>query len=276
MTARVASWALAAALWSTSFNVATAQGTSEEQALVLAQRAALRFESGNFAAAVTLLREAISLHETPALQLNLARTLVRLERWQDARDAYARYLVLAPESPSRVEIQRLVVELDERVTPSIVEPPGENNAAEPDAIEAPAAPAARRSTGPWILSGGGVALAAVGVPLTLVSRSAARQARSAPSQQAAVQPASDARSFAIAANVLYSVGGALVLTGVLWRLLSRREPQSVSVEVFPGGASVRGQLVLNQATCERSIRRRLSGGRKGAPPRAGGSQAEKS
>ena len=238
-------------------SLGAAQATHEEQALVLARRAAHRFQAGDFGTAATLLREAIALHETAALHINLARTLNRLERWQEARDAYLRYLVLEADSESRLEVEEAIRELDERIAsteaPEPWAPPEVRSAEDmqgPEVVEASPAldeetalVAPNRNRAPWFVLGAGILVVTAGIPLSVLSGSAAERARSAPNQVAADDPAREARTFAITADVLYAVGGAAALSGLIWGLLTRGSDEGeVSLQVYPGGAAVRARF----------------------------------
>ncbi len=53
--------------------------------------------------------------DSPKLHYNLARTLERLDRLEEATGAYGRYLELAPRARDRAEVERLVESLKERL-----------------------------------------------------------------------------------------------------------------------------------------------------------------
>jgi tetratricopeptide (TPR) repeat protein len=71
-----------------------------------------RYEAGDYQGALDQFQQARIIRELPALDYNIARCHERLERWQDAIDAYERYLRGAPDAEdapdarARVEVLR--------------------------------------------------------------------------------------------------------------------------------------------------------------------------
>jgi len=91
---------------------------------------------------------------------------------------------------------------------------------------------------PWIVAGVGIAAAATGVVMGLEARSHHDSATNAEFANDAARLNKQARTFALAANVLFVSGGALVVGGASWGIIDRA-----------GGSSDRGaegaMLVVN-------------------------------
>lgn len=102
--------------------------------------------------------------------------------------------------------------------PALAEPPPP-----PPAITAPPpqpAPDEGPSYAPWLLAGAGVAVLAVGIGFGASSRSARRSAATEPHTLEELQDLEDrAIGHGIAANVMFGVGGAGVLGGLIWWLV---------------------------------------------------------
>jgi hypothetical protein len=75
---------------------------------------------------------------------------------------------------------------------------------------------------PWLIAGGGGVVLGGGVLLGYLSQARHDAAVDEPVQQEAQDLQDQARSFATWANVSYVVGGAAVIGGVTWALLTRQ------------------------------------------------------
>jgi len=146
--------------------------------------------------------------------------------------------VAQPEAPVEVEV---VLE------------PQEGAVGGPDVAEtsAPPPPEPRAGTtgwASWTALGAGTALLAGGAVLGVLSRQAeqdrddlvARSRDDLISHDDFVRADDDARSRALLANVLYGVGGAAVLTGVVLRFVDDDAPAGAGLHVVPvpGGATL--------------------------------------
>ena len=206
----------------------------EEAAAVLAERASGRFAAGDLEAAAVLLREAIQLHETPALHHNLARTLAELGHWDEARSEYQACLRLDPSDAARERIETELGRLDELIRAAQVEVE-----VEPTAAEVVVAPAPRDSpttpeldVAPWVLAGSGVVVLGAAIALAFVFQDTVDQIRSAPSLVDALPLRSQAEGLAVAADLSFAVGGTLALIGVVWGVVSlatRGSPDALSL-----------------------------------------------
>lgn len=228
-----------------------AQETDEARALVVAQRAAENFRTENYEHAEVLLREAITLHETPALHYNLARTLVHLERLSDAHDEYTLYLELDPETVRRTLIEAEIAELeaamaraDEEALAAARAEEAAGQAAAARAAEAQAIQRTVRTTAaPWWLAGAGAVVALGGIPFVVLSDRAVARSRGATSQRDAGPPADQAKRNIITADVLFVLGAAMTGVGLIWGFVQRgRNEPSVSIRAQGAGFSVEGRF----------------------------------
>lgn len=82
------------------------------------------FARGDFERAAAEFEQAYELSHRPGLQYNIGTAYERLHRWQEARDAFQRYLELVPDAPDRAEVEgRLRVINQELNRPAAPPPP---------------------------------------------------------------------------------------------------------------------------------------------------------
>ena len=82
------------------------------------------FARGDFDRAAAEFEQAYELSHRPGLQYNIGTAYERLHRWQEARDAFQRYLELVPDAPDRAEVEgRLRVINQELNRPAAPPPP---------------------------------------------------------------------------------------------------------------------------------------------------------
>ncbi|AKF08984.1 hypothetical protein DB32_006133 [Sandaracinus amylolyticus] len=239
------SWLRTAPLCAQSARPCASPAECEQAAAVLAERAGERFAEGDLEAAVVLLREAIYLHETPALRHNLARSLAELGRWEEARAEYRNALRLALDDEARARMQAEVARLsaliragqsDSEASPST--PPAASVSAAPVSPEVELAPGTPFDPAPWVLAGGGVVVLGAAVALAVVFEDTVSQVRSAPSHEAAWPLAERAEGLAIGADVAFAVGGTLALAGVIWGIVvlaSASSPGAQALRPSGGG-----------------------------------------
>lgn len=100
--------------------------------------------------------------------------------------------------------------------------------------------AASRNAGPWILVGLAVVPAAVGVATGVMFNERVDRARAAGNHRDAQPHLDDARPLGRVANASFAIAGALVLTGLIWGIVSRTRNDDARVEV--GIGAVRGSF----------------------------------
>jgi tetratricopeptide (TPR) repeat protein len=141
------------------------------------------YRADNYEAAVVEFRTAAELRPSPAFDYNIGRCYDRLERWQEAADAYQRYIDAAPNAPEAVELRERIATLrvrKRRVVPSVVT----TAAPPPAAIDLAARPPERKPIYKrawfWGAIAGGVAVAATAVALGVVLGSPGDRSRPEP------------------------------------------------------------------------------------------------
>lgn len=241
-------------------NVAVAQPSQvdRDRALALFRESDVHYKRGEFERAVQLLREAYTLHPEPLLLYNLGRALEGLGDFEDAIEAYERYLNADTEIADRGAIERRIATLRKQVARTRTPPPGADDRTTPpvsDIRTAPPASDARATEAelrldpsrdevrakpqrlPWVIAGGGGVVLGGGVLLGYLSQARHDAAVDEPVQTEAQKLQEEARTFATAANVAFVVGGAAVIGGVTWALLERRKDRGarrVGIDVGPG------------------------------------------
>ncbi len=230
-------------------------GTAAEQrATQLFELSAEAYRGGRFKEAIDLLKEAYRLAPDAILVYNLARAYEGLGDRPNAVESYTAYLRAAPDARDRASVEQRIaalragIEEGERLRREGERLRREREAAELRERQARAQAAQQRqarspSAAPWIVAGAGGASLAAGAIFGLVARGRNDAAATAP-QSEVPKDNSDARSFAILADVALGVGSVLVATGVVWGLLdvraASRSPRGVALApwVAPGGGGV--------------------------------------
>ncbi len=227
--------------------------SAREQALTLSEMAAKRYNERDYDAAIMLLLESRSLYPEPLLLFNLGLAYEKKGDSERALDAYAQYLRERPTAPDRKDIEARIAALRAKVDPAPVpaaetpppaplsNPPGVAPPAAPATVDVIATtPAARRSPLPWVTMGVGAAAIGTGAILVFVSRAWRVDAHNQLVHQDAVASHGKAKGFATAANAALWTGGALVVTGIVWRLLDRRP--AAAVTLGPDGLTLAGRF----------------------------------
>jgi tetratricopeptide (TPR) repeat protein len=224
-------------------SVASAQPSQNDRdrALVLFRESDVHYKRGDFERAVALLREAYELHPEPILLYNLARALEGLGDFDGAIELYERYLNAETEIHDRGAIERRIATLREQVARTAQPPvtsdaptgtpvsdnrtaPPAGDAMTPIRLEPPPSEMQRKPPRlPWLIAGGGGVVLGGGVLLGYVSQARHDAAVDEPIQAEAQKLQDQARTFATAANVALAVGGAAVIGGVTWAVISRRQ-----------------------------------------------------
>ena len=200
------------------------------------------YDLREYKAAIESFRRAYELVPEPLFLFDIAQAYRQLRDCDNARSFYRTYLRNLPTSDNRTKVERFIAEMDECVR--------EHETAR-ERARAPAVVAlspVRASHRGFAVSGiavavGGIALSGIGI---YYSVDAANQARSVETMcqfgcEGATIASTDQRGRDADRNaeILYSVGGAAIATGigmVLWATLQTDEP--VVVTPLPGGAAV--------------------------------------
>jgi tetratricopeptide (TPR) repeat protein len=209
---------------------AGAQPSTEDRtrALELFEQSADHYKRGEFERAAELLREAYGLYPEPLLVYNLARALEGVGDLPGAIENYERYLTEATTVDDRPAIERRIATLKEQLartapggdttptppvgggaTPPVVPGGGGAQGSIPATSMAmrddEVAP--RPSMAPFVVAGGGVAIAAAGGVFAYLAGAREDDAHAAPVQEDAARLLDDARGNAKLANVLFVAGG---------------------------------------------------------------------
>ena len=209
--------------------VAPAAADDKQDAAALAAQSAKHYKRGEFEQAAALLREAHAKYPEPNLLYNLARALEGLGDQQGAIDAYEAYLASGKRIEDRGGIERRVATLKaelaeqaRREEQARAEPPKQVEPKPPPVVvlEAPPPPPRegkkeRSRTLPWITIASGAAIAIAGGVMAYRANSNDEKSRDAMSGVDAQTFHDRARRDALAANILFGVGGAVMITGVV-------------------------------------------------------------
>ncbi|MGE0788186.1 MAG: tetratricopeptide repeat protein [Sandaracinaceae bacterium] len=196
---------------------ARAQDDDEDaraQAHQLLLRSREHYNAGRFVTAADILDEAYAIYPEPTLLFNAARAYEGAGRLDEAIARYERYLAEATDIEDRGAIERRLTTLREQRDRMNEEP-------DPPAPEEEEEPAEGRSLdpAPWIVGGiGALALAAGGV-LGLVATDAYGQAQNATTHRDGTDLERQANDLALGANIVFIVGGAVLLAGVIWLII---------------------------------------------------------
>lgn len=215
----------------------------------LAAQSAVHYKRGEFEIAAALLKQAYALYPEPNLLYNLGRTLEKQGDLKGAIEAYQRFLVTATSIDDRPAIERHLAELEAKLPPEPTPepkaqpkepaPPAPRPAPPPPAVVVVARPVESPSVMPWITIGAGVAIAGAGGGAALYATNrhdAAVHATVGTTAQALQDTASH---YALAANVMFAVGGAVAIAGIVWRVRAGGgDHGAVTATVGPGAVGV--------------------------------------
>lgn len=211
---------------------------AEERALALFSEAETSYEAGRVDESLRLLLEAQALYSAPVLQFNIARAYETLGQVEEALEGYRAFLRADPGADDRGAIERRIAALEEQIAERERLERERRIAAEQAAENEAALAAANRNVSPvaWVLGATGVATLGAGVVMGVLSRSARQEAIDNPEHAAAMQAFDRGQDLALAANILFSVGGVLTAAGTTWivvHLVRRNRAGDVRVSLSP-------------------------------------------
>ncbi len=221
-----------------------ATSPEEEQALDLFMEAERAYEAGRVDEAIDLLQRARALHAAPVLLFNLARAYETAGRLEDALEAYRLYLEEEPEAPDRGAIESRIAAIEGQLARNARLDEERRRAEERAAqrTEATSGPSAL----PWVVAGVGVLSIGAGALFGFFAEQARDDAIAAPEHADAVATFARGEDFAVAANVLFAVGGAISAAGIIWGVIDlvtsggADDDASARLEVGPSSVHLRG------------------------------------
>jgi tetratricopeptide (TPR) repeat protein len=218
----------------------------KQRAAELAAQSAEHYKRGELEVAVALLRQAYALYPQPNLLYNLGRSLEKLGDAKGAIDAYAQYLAAAKNVPDRDIIEHRIAALKAKLPPE-PPPPPPPPPARPPVVAAPppivTSPPSRAATAPsawpWVTLGMGVALEGTGGALGYLASQHHEDAVASKVATTAASLQSEAQHLALAANVLFAVGGVVAVTGLVWEVHDHHRAHRAEVRLSPSAVTVR-------------------------------------
>lgn len=241
--------ALVGLLAVSSVAAADPSAADKRRAAELAAQSAEHYKRGELEVAVALLRQAYELYPQPNLLYNLGRSLEKLGDAKGAIDAYQQYLADAKDVADRGEIEQRIAALKAQLPAEPAKPPPPVPVAPPVTMAPAAAPmpidrvSRPESTSalPWVTLGAGIALAGTGGAFAYLASQRHDDAVNSPSAAAAESLQNRAQHDAIAANVLFAVGGAAAIAGIVWEIHDRHRASRVAVQLSPTGVMLSWQ-----------------------------------
>lgn len=228
---------------------ASAQPSTEHatraRALELFRASDAKYKTGQFEEAARLLRASYDLYPEPLILYNLGRALEGMGDFAGAVDQYERYLATATDIPDRGAIERRIETLRAQLaTDRATEPATPTSVPITGTTPTSSDEVARggRRWLPWVIAGSGAVIVGVGGVLGVMSDSRHDDAVNEPIQAEAEKLQDQAKTLATTANVMFAIGGAVTIGGVVWGVVQwRRGRRSASAMTAKAGAS---RLVL--------------------------------
>lgn len=233
---------------------------AHERALALFKESKAHYESGDFAGAANLLKQAYALEPSPVLSFDMGRAYESAGDLKEAIGAYRTYLKTDPHAKDRgAVLHRIdVLEHQLREQKRLAEERNEAAAARARLAEqqrqararhstpAPAAPAGSGGAGwvPWLVVGAGGACLIAGGVFGFLAKQRHDDASNASSARAADDAQRTAQTFATIANVGFVAGAVLAAGGVTWLLVTpkKRQGGELAVTVGPGAVRLGGRF----------------------------------
>ncbi len=197
--------------------------SAEDRAFALFEESQEHYNAGDFDEAATLLEQAYAIHPEPVLLYNLGRAKEGRNDAAGAIEAYRTFLEQSPDTEDRGAIEARIASLqsglDER---SRAEDERRRLEQEREAAEARARTSSQtgRRAGAWILAATGAVALGTGALLGVLSNRAEEQAQNTEVHLEATRELDRAENLSLGANIAFAGGGALLLTGVTWLLVS--------------------------------------------------------
>jgi tetratricopeptide (TPR) repeat protein len=223
---------------------------AEAQARELYKKGMIRYELGEFDAAIEAFKAAYELTNAPGLLFNLAQINRMKQDWVQALHFYRTYLRLQPSAPNRTDVDALIVEVQraldekERANRQLLEAP----AAPPAKLEPPVVPIPSiitRPPPPWRAKLG-VGVAAVLIGVSAVAGGIVLGLRAADDAAVLARDSSTGTSaWDVSRQVLYSDG-------------QRAATAGIALDVVGAVLTVSGVVVGAVGLSERAQARRLS------------------
>jgi len=195
---------------------------AEKDALALFEQSKVAYREGRFDEAIDLLKKAYAIHAEPVLLYNLARAYEGVGNFEEAIDAYERYLKDATEIADRPAIEQRVAGLRRSVDEKsrlARERDEAKRAQTARAAPAPAHEARQPSVLPWALAGVGGATAIAGGVLGILALGKHDDADAARSQVDARAAQDRAEGLGLGATVAFVAGGAIAGAGITWGII---------------------------------------------------------
>lgn len=235
------SWLLLAALLG-----APALGAQprNEDAQSLFREGTAAFEASDYRRALAAFERVYALRGNPDLLYNIFLCHRAMGEPGEAAVALRRYLVARPQHPERARLTELAAQLEadqralsaQRAAPPPPPPPGPPAA--PSPLPAPRATSSGPGAGPWIVLGGGVVAAGVGLALMLSANGQVDDAANASGERARADLLDGASTQHTVGVALLGVGAAAAVGGVLWRALAPGRAPTLSMGVGAGGVAL--------------------------------------
>ena len=201
------------------------------------------YDQASYADALREFNEAYRISKRPALLYNIARCHEALDQYADAVKMLQRYLEADPTTTDRADIETRIANLKERQAAAEARVSKRPAVPEPARLPAPSQPVARPAPPPsstlpfmqrkrlytWIVGGVGVAALAAALGTGLAGQLAYNDLNNKcadnvcdPSLQSKIN---SGRRLALATDVLWPIGAAAVVTGVVLLFIEGRHPR---------------------------------------------------
>jgi tetratricopeptide (TPR) repeat protein len=212
------------------------------------------YEAGRFREAAEEFTEAYRLSRRPALLYNIYVANRDAGRWQEATDALRGYLEQVPDAPDAITLRARLVSLEEQLAlqkERDTRLEAERQRADARPAAAPSEP--RRSVVPWVLMGSGGALIVGSIVTGVLAAGKASdlddvcQRDGTLCPEAARGDVESLRALAVTTDVLWAVGAAALVTGLVLRLtrvLDERAPSPVTAGVSATKSGASGVLTV--------------------------------
>jgi tetratricopeptide (TPR) repeat protein len=235
--------ALLVGVWTTS-----SYADDRNKALELFEASDKAYKAGEFERAAELLREAYTLYPEPLLLYNLGRAQEGLGDTHGALASYEKYLQEATDIKDRGAIERRIETLKAQIAKQ--EEDARRRAEEEERRRnAPPPPPIDDRTpvekyGPWITLGAGGLVTGTGLFFGINASSTHDDAVATPIQRDAAELQRSAERSATIANVMFAVGGAAIVGGIVWKVWQWKTSPTTSATVVVSPASVAIEWVL--------------------------------